>query len=407
MPLGTLAAAGLLLLAGHPAPAHAAEQSYHLVGHVSRIVAPKATTKALADLGVIKGAQVDIDWTVDLNASFVHFPQTNTNRYDGPFTHLKVEVDHLTDPNKHWIALGMTPTRVANQNIIYVGDADQGTLDYMDMTRSCTDTNLLVTGNDPNGSAEIGIKLAAPAGGASTSPVLGDQDPNAYTANTGFVAGLLATGFTGGFVPTGVEVDFAIPGIAGPDLTAKCHASRMLSAGALCQSTFKCLNKHAKAPANDPLGAVLETCRETAREKFVAAFDKAGVTAEKKGLSCRVTPDGPTLVAHFDAAINGVVGVVDSIDPQDPSTIASGYTAAGTMCAASAKAEANNVKKPSSDKLSAALNTARAKLTLAANKAIAKAEKKGVVFHPAPDVTALLDSIDAVINDIVTELAGS
>jgi hypothetical protein len=44
---------------------------------------------------------------------------------------------------------------------------------------------------------------------------------------------------------------------------------------------------------------------------------------------------------------------------------------------------------------------------LAANKAIAKAERKGVVFDPAPDVTALLESIDAVINDIVTELVGS
>ena len=111
IPLGTLAVAGLLLLAAHPAAVGASEVSYHLTGHVSRIVAPPGTKGDLATLGVKMGAQVDIDWTVELNTPFINFPATNTNRYVGAFTHFKIEVDDLTDPNhaRHWIALGMNP----------------------------------------------------------------------------------------------------------------------------------------------------------------------------------------------------------------------------------------------------------------------------------------------------------
>jgi hypothetical protein len=401
--LGTLTAVGLLALAAHPARVGASEQSYHLTGHVSRIVAPPSAKAGLADLGVKKGAQVDIDWTVELTTPFIDFPQTNTKQYNGALTHIKVQVDSLSDPNKHWIALGMDPPPGhVPLNVVFVGDADSGPLDYMDLKRSCTDSNLLVTGSDPNASSQIGINLAAPNGGASDSNLLGHQDVSLYTANSGFVAGLLANGS-----PSGVEVDFSIGGPAGPDPTAKCRSSRIASGGVLCQSTFKCLSKHAKAPGNDPNGTVLEACRETARQKFLTAFDKAAATAAKKGLSCRDTAPGPTLVAHFDAAIGAVVDVVDSINPPDDSFTSSAYLAAGTMCGALAKAESKNVTKANSQQLSQARATAHAKLTVAADKAIAKAEKKGVVFDPPPDVDALLHSIDLLINDIVTELNGT
>ena len=52
-------------------------------------------------------------------------------------------------------------------------------------------------------------------------------------------------------------------------------------------------------------------------------------------------------------------------------------------------------------------DTARTKLTAAAEKALGKAEKKGIVFDPAPDVPALIAAIEDLIDDVVAELNGS
>jgi hypothetical protein len=63
------------------------------------------------------------------------------------------------------------------------------------------------------------------------------------------------------------------------------------------------------------------------------------------------------------------------------------------------------VLKPSS-KVDLLRENARIKLTNAANKLIAKAEAKGITFDPAPDVAGIVSSIDALIDDIVTEVNG-
>jgi len=101
-----------------------------------------------------------------------------------------------------------------------------------------------------------------------------------------------------------------------------------------------------------------------------------------------------------------VLAVAATISPPAPALLASWYTAAGAMCSVAAKAEAKNISKPSPTSLDQARATARAKLTAAANKAIAKAESKGVTFDPAPDVAAFVAKIDALIDDLVSEVDG-
>jgi hypothetical protein len=391
--LAALAAVGLVLLAAYPARVGAATASYHLDGRFTRALG--------AALGQFTfGDAVSIDWTVDLSIpAHSETPLNFTKEYIGNITAFKIQVGS-------WIAEGGDPGVPLNKIDIRDDANDPNAQDNMDMFRSGTDTPNLITGSAPNG-AQLIIHLFAPGGGASTSNFLGDQTPSLYPDSTGTVFG-----------PDG-EVDFAIPGIAPPpppDPTVKCRSAQIASAAALCNATFACLSTRAKATAKalakDPGGLVLEACLEKARTKFVASFDKATAAAAKKGLSCGTTEAGATFVSHFDAAVDDVVAIVDdvvavdTIKPQLPAFKSGWYTAAKAMCNTVAKAESKDVKKPSPTKLSELRAAARTKLTLAVNKAIATAESKGVVFDPEPDVTAFLDSIDALIDDIVDELNG-
>ena len=393
----TLGTVGILLLA---APVGAVEVSYHLTGKVT-LVQGSAQPK-LASLGVTKGADVSIDWAVELSTPpYFDNVATHTKEYHGAITAMKIQIGT-------WAAQGADPTAFntvpVNKIDIFHGPATAPE-DNLDMSRSAVDTadpNTglgLVTGNDPNG-ALIVIHLFAPNGSGSADNVLGDQDPNQYSDSSAGVSG------------AGGAVAFAIPGIAGPppaDPTVKCRTAQLGSAAALCQSTLKCLAARAKQTpaqiAKNP--ASLQTCEHKASSKFVTAFDKATAAAAAKGLSCGTTEPGATFVAHFDTAVDEVVAVVDTITPPNALLSSSWYSDAAAMCAAIVKAESKNVKKPSPATLDQLRATARAKATSAANKAIAKAESKGVTFDPAPDVTALVDSIDALIDDIVTELNGS
>ena len=397
--LGTVAAVGLLLLSMSPASAGAAEQSYHLTGKVSLI---QGTAQAkLAGLGVTKGAAVSIDWTVELTTPpYFDNVGTHTKEYHGAITAMKIQIGT-------WAAQGADPnafnTVPVNKIDIFHGPF-MPPEDNLDMWRSSVDTadpNTglgLVTGNDPNGS-QIIIHLFAPMGSGSADNVLGDQDPTQYPESNGAVSGV------------GGAVAFAIPGITGPpppDPTASCRSAQIASAAALCQGTLKCLAVRAKQTpaqiAKNP--GSLQTCEDKASAKFATAFDKATAAAAKKGLSCGTTEPAATFISNFDTAVDAVIAVVDTIHPPAPLFVSPWYTAAGAMCAAAVKAESKYVKKPSPATLAQLRAAARAKATTLANKAIAKAESKGVNFDPAPDVTALVDSIDALIDDIVTELNG-
>jgi hypothetical protein len=393
----TLGTVGILLLA---APVGAVEVSYHLTGKVTYI---QGTAQAkLAGLGVTNGADVSIDWAVELSTPIYFDSPNGTKEYHGAITAMKIQIGT-------WTAQGADPTALntipANKIDIYHGPTAPPE-DDLEIRRSGgdtpdPDTGLgLVTGNDPNG-AQIFIRLVALRGSGASDNVLGDQDPSKYLDNSG------------GSV-SGVDgaVGFAIPGITGPpppDPTVKCRTAQIGSAAALCQSTLKCLAARAKQTlaqiAKNP--ASLQICRDKASLKFLTAFDKATAAAGAKGLSCGTTEPGATFVTNFDTAVDDVVAVVETITPPSALLSSSWYSDAGAMCAAVVKAESKDVKKPSPTTLDQLRATVRAKATTAANKAIAKAESKGVTFDPAPDVTALVDSIDALIDDIVTELNGS
>jgi hypothetical protein len=390
--LGFSVYVGLLLLAAAPVRVSAALLTYHLDGHVTRLLETKAgTLNALAVQGVKKDVAVSIDWTVDTSIPF-HSESTlnHSKEYIGNITAFKIQVGS-------WMAVGGDPGVTLNKIDIRDDANDPNSLETMDMFRSGTDTPNLLMGSDPNG-VQLIVHLFNPNGGSSTDNVLGDQTPSLYPSFTGTVFG--ANG----------EVDFSIGASSTPppDPTVKCRSAQIASAAALCQSTLKCLAVRAKQTpaqiAKNP--GSLQTCEDKASAKFVTAFDKATAAAAKKGLSCGTTEPAATFVEHFESAVDDVVAVVDTITPPSALLSSSWYSDAAGMCAAAVKAESKDVKKPSPATLDQLRATARAKATTVANKAIAKAESKGVVFDPAPDVTALVSSIDALIDDIVTELNG-
>jgi hypothetical protein len=386
-----LGPSALLVLALLPGPAGAVEASYHLGGWVTRVLTnTPAAQAALQGLGVAKNIHVDIDWTVDLDvAAQSGDPNSLTRTYLLAITSLTIKIGN-------WDATGANPSafNTVNVNKIIVEDGAPGHDDFMDMFRSGTDTNGVLTGNDPNGSQLI-FNFFAPGGGGSTSNSLGSQTPSDYPDSTGTVFGM------------GGEVDFGIPGVAPTgDITQKCRAAQIASAATLCKATFACLATNAKAPLKDPGNLKLDTCRAKADQKFVTAYDKAETAAASKGLACGTTEPGQILVEHLDDGVDDVVAFAGTIDPPLPALLASWYTAAGGMCSTAAKAVSKNVTRPDPARLTQARANARKKLGDAATKAIATAEKHGVVFDPEPDVAALIAELDTLIDDVVAELNG-
>jgi len=316
-----LVTVGTLLLA---APVGAAEVSYHLSGKVNYI---QGTAQAkLAGLGVTNGANVSIDWTVELTTPPYFDNPNGTKEYHGAITAMKIQIGTWTTQGADPTAFNTIPV---NKIDIYHGPTAPHE-DDLEMRRSGVDTSDpntglgLVTGNDPN-DALIFIRLVALMGGASTDNVLGDQDPSKYLDTSG------------GSV-TGVDgvVGFAIPGVAGPpppDPTVKCRTAQIASAATLCQSTLKCLAVRAKQTpaqiAKNP--ASLQTCRDKASSKFVTAFDKATASAVAKSLSCGTTEPAATFVTHFDTAVDDVVAVVDTVTPPNALLSSSWYSDAAVM----------------------------------------------------------------------------
>ena len=76
-------------------------------------------------------------------------------------------------------------------------------------------------------------------------------------------------------------------------------------------------------------------------------------------------------------------------------------------CAGGLRAEAANAAKPSANKLEKARAKTSSKLTAAATNAVKLAVKKHVVFDPAPDVSAFVGSVDALIDDTSDQLTGN
>ena len=366
-------------------PARGAQLSYHLNGTVTRVVG--SAVGALGALGVQHDAPVSIDWTVELTTP-VHSTNPAVNSTEYWATTPSNGITSITIKIGSWTATGGDPSApgtIAVNRVIVGGGTAANPAQTLDISRTATDTQSLVTAGDPNDS-EIVLNLFAPAGGTSTDNALGDQDPTRYRESTGFVMGR-----------TGIEVDFSMPG---PDPTVKCRASQLASAGTLCQTSFGCLAAHAKAASRDPQNAKLDACVQKAHDRFVAAFDAAATAAARRGASCGTSEDGATFADDFATAESHAVTIVASVQPQNTPVVSSWYAGAGAMCGAAAKAEAKNVIK-SSGQVARLRESARLKLGTAASKAVAKAESKGVVFAPEPDVAGLVSAVDALVDDLV------
>jgi hypothetical protein len=169
---------------------------------------------------------------------------------------------------------------------------------------------------------------------------------------------------------------------------------------------LKCLASHAKAPDKAPTGSKRDACLDTARQKSVAAFEKALANAASQGLSCGTEEDGAAFDADFDSAEAHVVSIADAMQPQNAPVLSSWYAGAATMCNAGLRAEAKNVTKPTPGKVEQLREDARIKLTAAAGRAVAAAQKKGITFDPLPDVAGLVESIDLLIDDLANAING-
>jgi hypothetical protein len=385
--LSVLAVFALALLSSR---AGASQVSYHLSGVVTQVTG--SATSGVSALGVQHDAPVSIDWTIETTTPALSYnPAVNSTEYRATtptngIVSITIKIGDWTataDPN--------APADVQVNRIIVGGGGTQlAPGQTLDISRTSTDTGQLVSDDAPN-QALIVLNLLAPNGGASTSNALGDQNPSAYPESTGEVVGKNG------------EIDFSI---GGPDPTAKCRAAQIADAGVLCQSTLACRATHAKSPDKDPMSAKLDACLQKAHDKFVAAFDKAAANAASRGLFCGTSEDGAAFADDFATAEAAVVTVVDSVSPQNPAVVSSWYSGAGAMCSAAAKAESKTVTRPTT-KLALLRESARLKLGAAAQKAVDKAEAKGVVFDPAPDVAGLVESIDLLVDDVVAAANGS
>ena len=374
-----------------PLCAGAAVFSYHLDGQVSRIVDTtqnESLETTLTPYAVKKGAPVSIDWTVDSGIGTHSPPGNNGETYFGVVTSFTIQVGS-------WTAIGGDPTTGFSVNKVALHDESPPTgLDEMDVFRSGSDTGSALAGSDPNG-VQLVLLLTTVGGDASTSLTLGDQTPSLYH------------GLSGAVVGKDGEIDFSGVVTSPPvDTSVKCRTSQLIAAGALCKATLSCLAGYAKAPLKDPGKVKLDKCRAKADAKFVTAWDRATATAASKGLTCRTAESGVTAVGHVDGAVDDVLALADTIDPPQPALVSAWLAAAGTMCSAAAKAESKNVTRPDPAKLDQLRASARSKLTAAAQKGLAQAEKKGVVFDPEPDVAAFVASVDALIDEIVSEVNG-
>ena len=374
--------AALLLLALPASPALGETKSYEVHGQVTEIT-PGAVdpTSSLASLGVHVSSTATLDYTVDLSTP-VGLAGTPTV-YFGPVTSLTLTIGS-------WSATGVDLS--SDMDNITVANS---TIDLLVVSTRTTDTNLLLKQSDI-GLETVALSLSDGDGHSIDDQSL-DQDPAAFPSGSIAVSG-----------PNGTIHIMVTPGGGSPsgDASAKCRGAQLSAAAKMCQASFKCLAKHAKAPDKDPENAVVEACRGKADTAFLGAFSKALMAAERKGLSCGTQDSAITALEDLDGAISDQNDEAAAITPPNSTVISGWLTAAGTACSAGLRAEASNAAKPSEPKRAAARAKARAKLDASDQMLVDKAVSKGVTFDPAPDVTGFGDDLDHRIDATAAELNG-
>jgi len=378
----------LLLLLGLSSPAAAATKSYHVTGRVLYVLAGLGGdhTGSLAALGVTAGATVQVDYTLELSTPGVFGSADQTN-YDGAITAFQFQIGS-------WTASRTNPV-VANQNLVSVSDTNSA--DILFLTTPGEDTSHIMEG-DPN-LPDPTLSLQFTGGANVSNGQALDQNPNKYSTLVGAATGTYAQ----------VYFEFK-PGAGGggghtQDPKAGCHTARLNAAASLCQAKFQCLAKRAKAPDKDPLSDVLHACTAKADAKFLTSFDKAGVTAAKKGLQCPLSVSGEVARQVITNLVAFSAAHVDALTPATPPVNSAWLSGAAVACSAGLKAEARDAAKPDAQKLATARQKADDKLTTAASNAVAKAAKKGVVFVPDADVPGFVGSVDDAIDGATDALA--
>jgi len=169
------------------------------------------------------------------------------------------------------------------------------------------------------------------------------------------------------------------PGPKPDGAAAACAAAHLKAAGGLVKGGFGCLGKFAKDPAKDPLGARLDACQGKAETKFVPAWDKATQNA-----ACTLEEPGTDVATDFFASMDELYTAdVNGWDPGnrgDRSLRSALLKAFGGLGGSAFSVCSKNAKKPDPGALQRAIETTLRKFSSAADKSIASALRKGVVY---------------------------
>ena len=188
------------------------------------------------------------------------------------------------------------------------------------------------------------------------------------------------------------DVSAGASGVGGGsgNLSPRCSRGQLKIGAQLCQSEFECLANNVA----DPNAPSAVACFVKAKSSFATHWR----------LMCATAAPVATLSDSFDARVGTIASAVDAINPESLPLVSSWLAAAGKACGAGLNAEAANAMKPNADKLAKARAGVSGKLTSAANRAVARALKKHVVFDPAPDVPAFVQSVNSLIDDSAADL---
>jgi len=374
--------------------ARAVTRQVTLVGKVSSVQSPGGI---LTSYGVTVGARVDVTYVVDLAVApqSQSGPPDNISHYTGAVSWMLIEVGD-------WLAMRLPPSGGGEINLASVAD-DSGAnanVDLLSLTTQGTDNDLILTQSLLVRST-FNLSFADGFGFAGNGQTL-DQDPTRYVTGTGSVYG------GGGHVIFTIDTAASAGGSGGSNANpvAACTKSQLSAAAKLCQAQLKCEAKYEKAPGKDPLGAKRDLCLAKAGATFTNAYQKAAATAASKGLLCGTSQSAAAQAAAIDAEVDAILAEVAAVSPAYAPLTGAWLDAAASACGSSLGAEAKHVGKPNPTNLGKARVKAAAKLVSTADKAVAKAEKKGIVFAPAPDVTGFAAVIEAAIQNVLAAIRG-
>ena len=194
------------------------------------------------------------------------------------------------------------------------------------------------------------------------------------------------------------------PARAALDPETKCEARQLKAAGKLCKAAFKCLAKVTRTldfPAFD-------ACIDKATNKHTNAYNAALAKAVKVGSTCEISDAAENIQTRIGDEVGLIHEAVlegwDFGNVDDRKLRAKLEKLAAKQCSAAFAAERRHTIKPDGAKRAAARDRAMAKLEKSARKAIAKAEKKSVVYGGTP-VPSLADAVDQVAGAHVLENA--